>query len=238
MRLTENAKTLLIDLLLLCVAIYFLASYIEYWNRQDDYRITPLDEVSRDIWYDNNYIYTLTHPLLLQLQYEASASLQADIADAAGMETIEIYRKNSPENLAYGIVLIKDASGNILTVLSSNSRDDNRNSIYLYEKEGTAMLMTFRINDFFEWTCDYQYEIFRLDENNEPVLITGSECFFTAIYDDDSDSRSFPLAWITQLEDYFADAVLLLSTEENTFRSYSIEDESLSKWMPVLYQKY
>ncbi|MCM1251493.1 MAG: hypothetical protein NC321_01615 [Clostridium sp.] len=238
MRLTENAKTLLIDLLLLCVAIYFLASYIEYLEQKNDYRITPLTEVSRDIWYEDNHTYSLNSPLLLQLQYELAASLPADVAAAAGMETIEIYKKNSLENSADGIVLVKDISGNILTVLSSDSRDDNRNSIYLYEKDGTAMLMTFRINYFFEWTCDYQYEIFRLDENKEPVLYTGSECSFTAIYDDDSDSRRFPLAWITQLEDYFADAVLLLSTEENTFRSYSIEDESLSKWTPALYQKY
>lgn len=232
MRLGKNTKLLWIDVLLLCAMCYLLFILMKNDERQHEYRITPLNAVSRDIWYENNYVFTLNHKILLQNQYELSTSLQADISDAAGIETIEIYQKKSSDNTADGIVIIRDDSENLLTVLSSNSRNDNRNMIYLYEKDGNTMLMTLRINAQNEWICDYQYEIFRLDNNNEPVLYTGSDCVFFNYY---YSADNFPHSWINELEEYLADAVLLLTTEEDMFHVYSPSDENLSKWTPVLY---
>ena len=161
MRLTKNTKVLWIDLLLILAMCFFLGGYIKD-EQQHEYQITPLTSVSQDVWYQDNYVFTQNVKALLQQQYELSATLQADISEAAGMETIEIYT-NTSEDTADGIVMVKDDSGKILTVMSSNSHNDNRNMIYLYEKNGNTMLMTFRINFRWEWICYYQYEIFRLD---------------------------------------------------------------------------
>lgn len=232
MRLTKNAKILWIDVLLLCAMCYLLGVLMKNEERREEYQITPLTSVSQDVWYEDNYIFILSHDILLQNQYELSSSLQADVADNAGIETLEIYRRKAAKDTADGIVIVRDDSGKILTVMSSCSTNDNRNMIYLYEKDDNTMLMTFHINFWFEWICDYQYEIFHLDENNEPALYAGSECF---LWTGNYSSDNFPRSWITELEDYFADAALLLSTEENTFRAYSPTDEALSKWRPVLY---
>ncbi len=231
MRLTKNTKVLWIDLLLILAMCCFLGGYVKYDEQRHEYQITSLTSVSQDVWYQDNYVFTQNEKALLQHQYELSGALQADISEAAGMETIEIYT-NTSEDTADGLVMVRDEAGKLLTVMSSNSHNDNRNMIYLYEKDGNTMLMTFRINFRWEWICDYQYELFCLDENNEPVLYAGSKCVF---FVGDYNNEFFPRSWITELEGYFADAVLLLSTEEDTFRAYSPSDESLSKWTPILY---
>ncbi len=148
----------------------------------------------------------------------------ADIADSPGIETIEVYTGNIGDGDS-GIVLFKDASGELLYTQDAHVARVGWNNIYLGERDGTAFLMNVYVEDRWDFG-GYGYWVYRLGEDGSIRQIAGSRFDFelsgngnAEIYDDDLFRE-----WSGGMTAWLEDCHLLLSTQECEVRTDKVSD--------------
>lgn len=176
---------------------------------------------ARDTWYaDIQELPEMAGIDPLESYYTLVRTEEADFGTGNGMETAEIYTGNIGDGDS-GIVLFKDASGEILYSESAHCARAGWNNIYLGESDGKAFLMTMHIEDR-DTYGEYRYQVFRLGERGKIYQIAGSSFEF----DEDLISYSdevFAL-WSEPLTSYLEQSHLLLSTQEGEIRTEPVSE--------------
>ena len=161
---------------------------------------------------------------IIEEYYTLVRTEKADVSDAVGEETIEIYAgsiENSDGGSESGIVVIRDSNGNMLHTSTADTLSHVWNNIYLAGIDGTAYLMEVNI---FDWNTygRYSYGVYRLGENGELLYSEATRFDFndTEIgYDDEK----FHI-WADRLVYYLENSHLLLSTQEGVIRTEAVSD--------------
>ena len=156
--------------------------------------------------------------------YTLVRTQKADVSDAAGEETIEIYTGSiggSGNDSESGIVVVRDSNGNMLHTATADTFSGAWNNIYLAEIERKAYLM--EVNVFDRNTYGrYSYEVYRLGENGE--LLYSEVTRFD--FDDGKigyDDERFHI-WADRLVYYLDNSRLLLSTQDGVIRTEPVSD--------------
>lgn len=122
---------------------------------------------------------------LLETWYTQVDELTADIGEDVGAETIEIYTGDSGDGDS-GIVLFKNADGEVFYAETAHTSRAGWNNIYLGSMDGTDFIMTLYIEDRDVYGA-YSYQVFRLGEDGQILQLAGSSFRFGSeyLYDDD-----------------------------------------------------
>jgi hypothetical protein len=153
---------------------------------------------------------TMTDEEALDTFYSLAKTVQSDVGDGDGTETIEVYTGNLGDGDS-GFVQVKNDRGELLYSEGAHCARAGWNNIYLGEKDGTAYLMTLHIEDR-DTYGSYGYQVFRIGENGQVLQIAGSDFEFDAdriTYDD-----SLFHEWVDMMSGYLENCQLLLSTQE------------------------
>jgi beta-lactamase regulating signal transducer with metallopeptidase domain len=153
---------------------------------------------------------TMTDEEALDTFYSLAKTVQSDVGDGNGTETIEVYTGNLGDGDS-GFVQVKNDRGELLYSEGAHCARAGWNNIYLGEKDGTAYLMTLHIEDR-DTYGSYGYQVFRIGENGQVLQIAGSDFEFDAdriTYDD-----SLFHEWADMMSGYLENCQLLLSTQE------------------------
>lgn len=161
---------------------------------------------------------------VLEEYYTPVRTQKADVSDAAGEESIEIYTGSigsSGNDGESGIVVIRDSNGNMLGTATADTFSGAWNNIYLAEIERKAYLM--EVNVFDRNTYGrYSYGIYRLGENGELLYSEAARFDF----DDGKigyDDERFHI-WADRLVYYLNNSRLLLSTQDGVIRTEPVSD--------------
>ncbi|MCD8241613.1 MAG: hypothetical protein LUD73_04270, partial [Lachnospiraceae bacterium] len=151
---------------------------------------------------------------LLEAWYTQVDELTADIGEGDGAEMIEVYTGDSGDGNS-GIVLFKNADGEVLYAETAHTSRAGWNNIYLGSMDGTDFIMTLYIEDRDVYGA-YSYQVFRLGEDGQILQITGSSFRFGSeyLYDDDIFH-----AWVDDMSAYLEESVLLLSSQYDQLRT-------------------
>jgi hypothetical protein len=152
----------------------------------------------------------MTDEEALDTFYSLAKTVQSDVGDGNGTETIEVYTGNLGDGDS-GFVQVKNDRGELLYSEGAHCARAGWNNIYLGEKDGTAYLMTLHIEDR-DTYGSYGYQVFRIGENGQVLQIAGSDFEFDAdriTYDD-----SLFHEWADMMSGYLENCQLLLSTQE------------------------
>jgi hypothetical protein len=153
---------------------------------------------------------TMTDEEALDTYYTLAKTVQSDVGDGNGTETIEVYTGNIGDGDS-GFVQVKNDQGQLLYSEGAHCARAGWNNIYLGEKDGTAYLMTLHIENR-DTYGSYGYQVFRLGENGQVLQIAGSDFEFDAdriTYDD-----SLFQQWADTMTGYLENCQLLLSSQE------------------------
>lgn len=174
-------------------------------------------------------------------QYELVRSLETDVADSSGNETIEVYalREDSELTSMYGgVTRVLDARGNLLLTEVANLPMMGHNALYVGNRDGQDFLMNFYLEDRGTYGV-YSYEVYRMTANGEIEQIEGSEFHWDyderlgedALLYNDGVFRD----WAQQMQGYMEASQLLMSTLEweletdPTVRPYRYNYDSLTR---------
>lgn len=175
----------------------------------------------KDTWYEDIRNFSEMEGIdPLETYYTLSGTEQADFGDGNGLETAEIYTGNIGDGDS-GIVLFKDAAGNVLYSEGAHSARAGWNNIYLGELDGTAFLMRLHIEDRDDYG-EYQYQVFRLGEAGEILQIAGSSFTWDndlILYDDEAFRQ-----WVDGMSHYLGASRLLLSSQEGEIRTERVSE--------------
>ncbi len=151
---------------------------------------------------------------LLEAWYTQVDELTANVGEDDGDETIEVYTGDSGDGNS-GIVLFKNADGEVLYAETAHTSRAGWNNIYLGSMDGTDFIMTLYIEDRDVYGA-YSYQVFRLGEDGQILQITGSSFNFGSeyLYDDDIFR-----AWADDMSAYLSECVLLLSSQDGELRT-------------------
>ncbi|MCC8140161.1 MAG: M56 family metallopeptidase [Lachnospiraceae bacterium] len=156
---------------------------------------------------------------LLETWYMQVDELTADIGEGDGSERIEIYTGDSGDGDS-GLVLFKNADGEVLYAETAHSSRAGWNNIYLGNMDGTDFIMTLYIEDRDVYGA-YSYQVFRLGEDGQILQIAGSSFRFGSeyLYDDDIFH-----AWADDMSAYLSECVLLLSSQDGELRTEQVSE--------------
>ena len=161
--------------------------------------------------------------------------MEADVAETAGNETIEVYTdKKAAET---GMIIVKSSQGKILYSEETNIKKSGLidESINLGTAGGTDFLMTVHAEDR-ETHGVYTYEVFRLDEKGDTLPIAGSSFSFK------TKSYPFPKTafqkWAKEMDDYYkATKPLIIKKGEKIITNWDeakrnkYHETTLKKWI-------
>lgn len=156
---------------------------------------------------------------VLSESYELVRTEEADVSDAPGTERIEIYLGDIGDGDS-GILLIYDASGNLLDVDDAHHARAGWANFYAGELEGTPYLLSVHIEDRDDYG-EYWYQVFRLDADGTPRQIAGSDFQWGGNYSYDDDLFH---EWADRLENYLAHSRLLLSSQDGELRTEDVSE--------------
>lgn len=192
----------------------WVADYDEYeMQKQAVAEAAGADVTAEDIDLLGEY-YTLDYSSAVE------SSRISDISDAEGIEQIEVYTGNTGDGES-GYVMVYAADGK--TLLHNEFAHTARagwKSIYLGNSDGQSWLMVLHIEDRDDYG-EYNYQVFRLDENGGVERIAGSSFVFGDgyIYDDELFWQ-----WAQELEEYLDNSTLLLSTQDGEVRTEHVSE--------------
>lgn len=151
--------------------------------------------------------------------YTLSGAENADIGDGAGTERIEVYTGDIGDG-ASGVVLFKDAGGNVLGSEFAHHARAGWNNVYVGEAEGTGYILTLYIEDRDDYG-GYGYQVYRLGEAGEIRQIAGSRFEFGGNFRYDDEMFH---AWADDLAYYLEHSHLVLSSQEGEIRTEQISE--------------
>ena len=154
--------------------------------------------------------------------YSLASTETLDIADYEGKEIIEVYTGNTMDGDS-GIVMFKNAKGELLGTQSAHISRAGWNNIYLGENEDGAFIMNIYIEDR-ENFGGYGYWVYRLDEEGGIKQIAGSRFDFALggdilTYDDDLFKQ-----WAENMTSWLEHSHLILSSQEGEIRTKKISE--------------
>ncbi len=161
----------------------------------------------------------MTAEEVLEDFYTLSGTDRADISDAAGTERIEIYTGDIGDG-ASGVVLFRDAKGNLLGSEFAHISRAGWNNIYIGEAEGTGYILTVHIEDR-DTYGNYGYQVYRLGAAGEIRQIAGSSFDFGDSYQ--YDDQMFH-GWADDLSYYLENSHLVLSSQEGEIRTERVSE--------------
>ena len=174
-------------------------------------------------------------------QYELVRTLEMDVADSPGDETIEVYALRQDSELAGmygGVVWVSDSQGKLLLTETANLPQMGHNALYVGSQDGQNFLMNFYLEDRGTYGI-YRYEVYRLTEDGGIEQIAGSK--FDWDYDETLGENALLYndqvfrEWAEQLQSYMEASQLLMSTLEweletdPTVRPYRYNYDSLTR---------
>lgn len=162
---------------------------------------------------------SLTKEEVLDNYYTLSKTETADISDATGMEEIEIYTGDIGDG-ASGVVLFRDAAGNVLGTEFAHISRAGWNNIYIGEAEGMGYILTVHIEDR-DTYGNYGYQVYRLGEAGEIRQIAGSSFDFGDPYRYDDEMFH---AWADNLAYYLENSHLVLSSQDGEIRTERVSE--------------
>lgn len=160
----------------------------------------------------------------LETYYSLASTETADISDAQGSESIEVYTGNIGDGDS-GIILFKDASGELLYVQDAHASRAGWNNIYLGEKDGVSFLMNVYVEDRWDFG-GYGYWVYRLDEQGGIRQIAGSRFDFNLGADSDDMEYDDVLfrEWTDGMTGWLENCRLILSSQEGEIRTEKVSD--------------
>lgn len=174
-------------------------------------------------------------------QYELVRTLEIDVAESPGDETIEVYALREDSELAGmygGVVRVSDSQGKLLLTETANLPQMGHNALYVGSQDGQNFLMNFYLEDRGTYGI-YRYEVYRLTEDGGIGQIAGSR--FDWDYDETLGEKALLYndqvlcEWAEQLQSYMEASQLLMSTLEweletdPTVRPYRYNYDSLTR---------
>lgn len=174
-------------------------------------------------------------------QYELVRSLEMDVADSPGDETIEVYALREDSELAGmygGVVRVLDARGELLLTETANLPMMGHNALYVGSLDGQNFLMNFYLEDRGTYGT-YQYEVYRLTQDGGIQQTAGSR--FDWDYDESLGEKALLYndkvfrEWAEELQKYMEAGQLLMSTLEweletdPTVRPYRYNYDTLTR---------
>lgn len=158
-------------------------------------------------------------------RYYSSVGMEfADIADSVGNEIIEIYTGSSGGDDG-GVVMFKNAAGELLFTQDAYASRVGWNNIYLGERDSIPYIMNVYVEDRWDFG-GYGYWVYRLDGEGGIKLIAGSRFDFelggngdAQLYDDDLFRE-----WVGNMTAWLEDSHLLLSSQEGEIRTERVSD--------------
>lgn len=162
---------------------------------------------------------SLTKEEVLDNYYTLSKTETADISDATGTEEIEIYTGDIGDG-ASGVVLFRDAAGNVLGTEFAHISRAGWNNIYIGEAEGMGYILTVHIEDR-DTYGNYGYQVYRLGEAGEIRQIAGSSFDFGDPYRYDDEMFH---AWADNLAYYLENSHLVLSSQDGEIRTERVSE--------------
>lgn len=156
---------------------------------------------------------------LLEEYYTLDYSVQTDVADRQGLETIEVYTGNTGDGKS-GYVFVKDEDGTILYNIFAHTVRAGWKSIYLGENSSGNFLLVVTIEDREDYGA-YSYLVFRCGEDGKREQIAGSsfEFGFPYVYED-----ALFRQWAEEMEGWLKDSTLLLSSQNGVIRTEHVSE--------------
>ena len=145
-----------------------------------------------------------------------------DISDGEGSEIIEVYTGNIGDGDS-GIVMFKNAEGELLCTEGYHIARAGWNNIYLGEKDGIPFIMNVYVEDRWDYG-GYGYWVYRLDETGGIRQIAGS------LFDFDLDSEFLQYddelfeEWADGMTAWLENCHLILSTQEGELRTEKVSE--------------
>ncbi len=182
--------------------------------------------ISFDMFAPNEY----TYAYLLEEEgedafetyYSLTSTESMDISDGEGIETIEVYTGNSGDGDS-GIVMFKNAAGELLCTQDAHTARVGWNNIYLGEKDGVPFIMNVYVEDRWDYG-GYGYWVYRLDAQGGISQIAGSRFDFELgsdlLYYDDDLFRQ----WIGGMAAWLENSHLILSSQDGEIRTEKVSD--------------
>lgn len=135
-----------------------------------------------------------------------------------GEETIEIYTGNIGDGDS-GIVLFKNARGEVLGSETAHQARDGWNNIYLVEDNGKAYILTVYIEDR-DTYGGYGYQVYEIGPNGMLMQRAGTIFGWGGLEYDDELFKE----WVSGMEYYLERSYLLLSSQEGEIRTEHISE--------------
>lgn len=174
-----------------------------------------------DSWYD--YITEMIEEEegvdALDTYFTLVNTISSDISEfEEGEETVEVYTGNIGDGDS-GIVLFKNAKGELLYSEYAHCSRAGWNNIYLGEDEGIPFIMTVYIEDR-DTYGGYGYQVFRIGSNGAVSQIAGTlfEWGGSGTTYDDALFKE----WVNGMEYYLERSYLILSSQEGELRTEQI----------------
>lgn len=182
--------------------------------------------ISFDKFAPNEYLYEFLLKYKGENAFETYYSLAGtenmDISDAEGSEIIEVYTGNTGDGDS-GIVLFKNAAGELLCTEGAHDSRAGWNNIYLGEKDGVPFIMNVYVEDRWDYG-GYGYWVYRLDEKGGIRQIAGSRFDFELgsdllHYDDELFKE-----WADGMTAWLENSRLILSSQDGEIRTEKVCD--------------
>lgn len=147
---------------------------------------------------------------VLEEQFQLVSTLEADIADCDGMESIEIYIGVLEEYEEVGLLLYKNAQGELLRVDGEYS-SAYPTTYYVNETPEGSYLMRIHAENR-DTHGEYNYYVYRMGEDGSIKNIAGSYFYWSSseIYDEELFRQ-----WVDNLNGYFKGSQLLMESRED-----------------------
>ncbi len=154
---------------------------------------------------------------MLEQYYTLVSTESKDIADAEGIETIEVYTGNIGDGES-GFVIFYDAEGNMLYTEFAHVARAGWNNVYIGETAEGCFIMTAVFEDRDNYG-GFNYEVFRLSEDGEIRQIAGSSFSWDEFHE--YNEELFTL-WAENLGYYMENSYLVLSSQDGEVRTEKV----------------
>lgn len=189
---------------------------ISYESPKND---TWIDDMASNLGMTKEEVLAEYYVLAGTEEADIADSIANSIADSNGEEKIEIYTGNIGDGES-GVVLFRDAAGNVLGTEFAHAARAGWNNVYLGNADGVGFILTVHVEDR-DTYGGYSYQIFRLGEAGEILQIAGSGFEFGGNHRyDDALFRT----WADNLSYYLERSHLILSSQEGEIRTERVSE--------------
>ena len=191
-------------------------------NPLEAYGITAYEPPYPDTFYEDMQKNTgLSGPELLDTYYTLVRTEEWKAYDGDAACTLEIYSGNIGDGES-GIILFRDAQGEILFTQSAHSARAGWNNVYRGELDGAEYILILHLEDR-DTYGGYEYQVLHYSASGVISLAAGSSFEWnengTVLYDD-----GYFQEWMGRLTPYLEHSHLLLSTQEGELRTEPVSE--------------